>query len=163
MTNGGRSGGGVGSAVEIGPATESEREWAAGLMAGSEPWLRLGRGLEACREACARPGYGLYVARGDAAPCGFVLVHPHGVAGSPYLASIAVAESRRGQGLGEKLLDFVEKLFRPQARHLFLCVSSFNPGARRLYERLGFEAVGVLEDYVIDGASEILMHKWLRR
>jgi ribosomal protein S18 acetylase RimI-like enzyme len=42
-------------------------------------------------------------------------------------------------------------------------VSSFNVRARRLYERRGYEAVAELEDYVIDGASEILMHKWLRR
>ena len=41
--------------IEIGPATESEREWAAELMAGSEPWTTLGRGIESCREACRRP------------------------------------------------------------------------------------------------------------
>jgi ribosomal protein S18 acetylase RimI-like enzyme len=132
-------------------------------MAGSDPWLRLGRGLEACREACGRPGYELFVARDEGRPCGFVLVHPRGLAGSPYVASIAVAADRRGKGLGETLLGFVERRFRPEARHLFLCVSSFNDGARRLYERLGYQAVGEFEDYVKDGASEILMHKWLRR
>jgi len=153
----------VSETVEIGPAAESEREWAAVLMAGSDPWLQLGRGLEACREICGRPGYELFVARDEGGPCGFVLVHPRGLAGSPYVASIAVAENRRGMGLGARLLDFVEGRFRPEARHLFLCVSSFNERARRLYERLGFEAVGELEDYVVDGASEILMHKWLRR
>ncbi len=153
----------VSDSVEIGPAVGNEAEWAAGLMAGSDPWLRLGRGLDACREVCGRPDYELFVARDGGRPCGFVLVHPRGLAGSPYVASIAVAEDRRGQGLGERLLDFVERRFRPEARHLFLCVSSFNGGARRLYERLGFEAVGEFEDYVVDGASESLMHKWLRR
>lgn len=132
-------------------------------MAGSEPWTTLGRGLESCRAACARPELELWVARRQPEPLGFVLVHPRGVAGSPYVASIAVAPAARGAGIGRRLLAHVEERFRPQARHLFLCVSSFNDGARRLYEREGFAVVGVLEDYVIDGASEVLMHKWLRR
>jgi [ribosomal protein S18]-alanine N-acetyltransferase len=132
-------------------------------MAASEPWIRLGRGLEACRAACRRPGQELLVARDGAGPCGFVLVHPRGVAGSPYVASIAVAAERRGEGVGRRLLGFVEDRFRPEARHIFLCVSSFNARARRFYEREGYTAVGEFADYVVDGASEILMHKWLRR
>ncbi|HXY42001.1 MAG TPA: GNAT family N-acetyltransferase [Vicinamibacteria bacterium] len=149
--------------LQIGPALDEEREWCARLMAGSDPWVTLGRSLESCRETCGRPGYELLVARGAGAPVGFALVHPRGVAGSPYLASIAVAALARGRGVGRRLLAFVEDRYRPQARHFFLCVSSFNEGARRLYERQGYEKVGVLEDYVIDGASEVLMHKWLRR
>jgi [ribosomal protein S18]-alanine N-acetyltransferase len=149
--------------VEIGEARDDEREWAARLMAGSDPWITLGRGLDACRAACTRPGYELFVARKGGLPLGFALVHPRGVAGSPYLASIAVAAGARGGGVGRRLLAFVEDRFRPGARHFFLCVSSFNERARRLYERQGYEAVGVFEDYVIDGASEVLMHKWLRR
>jgi len=151
------------SPIAIGPATESEREWAAQLMASSEPWITLGRGLESCRETCQRPGYHLFVARDGDTPCGFILLHPRGVAGSPYVASIAVAASQRGRGIGKRLLDFAERQLRPEARHIFLCVSSFNAAARRLYEREGWKAVGELEDYIIDGASEILMHKWLRR
>jgi len=34
--------------------------------------------------------------------------------------------------------------------------------ARAFYERLGFRAVGEFQDYIIEGASEILMHKRLR-
>ena len=49
-----------------------------------------------------------------------------------------------------------------EARHLFLCVSSFNHRAYAFYERQGYSPVGVLEDYVVEGASEILMHKRLR-
>ncbi len=149
--------------LSIGEATDDEREWAARTMAGSDPWVRLGRGLETCRAVCTRPGYEMWVARGGGEPLGFALVHPRGVAGSPYLASIAVAEAARGRGVGARLLSHVEGRFRPEARHFFLCVSSFNAGARRLYERAGYEAVGLLKDYVIDGADEVLMHKWLRR
>ena len=149
--------------IEIVPATIDDRKWAAALMARSDPWITLGRGLDHCRRACLDPQYVVFVARRGGERLGFARLHPMGVAGSPYLASIAVTEDARGQGVGGHLLDFVEALYREQSRHLFLCVSSFNPRARALYERRGYERIGELENYVIDGASEFLMHKWLRR
>ena len=149
--------------IEIAPAIDSDREWAAHLMAGSEPWVTLGRGLEACRAACRRSELVMFVAREDGAPVGFVLANPRGVAGAPYIASIAVSEAARGRRIGAGLLGHAADHFRAEARHLFLCVSSFNAGARRFYERLGWKAVGELEDFVIEGASEILMHLRLRR
>ena len=132
-------------------------------MASSDPWLTLGRGLEQCRAACHRPGYAMLVARQADVPRAFALLHPRGVAGSPYLASFAVAAGSRGHGVGAFLLAACEQHFRPSARHFFLCVSSFNARARAFYERQGFTQVGELPDYLIDGASEILMHKRLDR
>ena len=40
-----------------------------------------------------------------------------------------------------------------------MCVSSFNLGARRLYERLGYKVVGELSDYIVRGHSELLLRK----
>ncbi len=151
----------IDSPLEISPARKEEREWAAELMAGSDPWTILGRGLEACRVRCNDPELHLFVARRGGEACGFVLIHPHGVAGSPYVASIAVAESCRNQGIGTRLLEFAEDLFLGRSRFIFLCVSSFNVRARTLYERVGYSVVGELKDYVIEGASEILMQKRL--
>jgi len=151
------------TSMDIQPAKAGEHEWAAALMAGSEPWITLGRGLDACRERCSDPEYQLCIAHLDGRPCGFILLHPHGVAGSPYVASIAVAESFRSQGVGARMLDYAEDLFRSKARYIFLCVSSFNSRARELYERLGYSTVGELVDYVVDGASEYLMSKHLRQ
>lgn len=142
-------------------ATDADREWAAALMARSEPWIRLGRTLESCRLVCHHPEHLVFVARHGTTRLGFVLLQRRGVVGSPYLATLAVDEPYRGRGIGTRLIAFAEEYFRPQARHLFLCVSSFNPRARALYERLGFVQVGELPDYFIDGASEILMHKRL--
>ena len=59
------------------------------------------------------------------------------------------------------MLRHAETRYAPHARHIFLCVSSFNPDARRLYERVGYKQVGTLPDYLIDGASELIMHKRL--
>jgi len=40
-----------------------------------------------------------------------------------------------------------------------MCVSDFNTGARRLYERLGYRLVGELTDYIVAGRSELLLRK----
>jgi ribosomal protein S18 acetylase RimI-like enzyme len=149
------------SEIEIGEATEEERIWSARLMASTEPWITLGRGFEACRSVALDPAYLTLVARRGGSPCGFVRIHPRGVAGSPYVASIAVQKAERGRGVGKALLDEAERRF-PKARYIFLCVSSFNERARALYERDGYTRIGDLPDYVIDGASEILMAKRLR-
>jgi ribosomal protein S18 acetylase RimI-like enzyme len=149
--------------MEIRHADAGEREWAAALMANSDPWIRLGRGLDACRLRCNDPEYQLFIAHQDDQSCGLILIHPRGIAGSPYVASIAVAEDFRSQGLGTRMLDFAEDLFTGKSRYIFLCVSSFNARARALYERRGYSVVGELIDYVIDGASEFLMHKRLRQ
>jgi ribosomal protein S18 acetylase RimI-like enzyme len=103
----------------------------------------------------------LDIAESGGERCGLVLVRPAGVAGAPYIVSIAVAPAFRSLGVGAALIDHVERAYRGRARHLFLCVSSFNPRARRFYERHGFEAVGALKAFLIDEADEILMYKRL--
>ena len=146
--------------LTIADATHEERLWAGRLMASSEPWITLKRGAEACEAAALDPDYVTLVARAAGALLGFARLHPRGVAGSPYLASIAVAPEARGLGVGSALLDAAEARFAG-TRWMFLCVSSFNARARALYERRGWRAVGDLPDYVVDGFSEILMVKRL--
>jgi ribosomal protein S18 acetylase RimI-like enzyme len=147
--------------IQVAEATEAEREWCARLMAVLEPWLTLGRTMEQSRTILHNPEYQLFIAHTEGAPRGFLLVHRRGVAGSPYIASLAVAQEAQGRGIGSYLLEFAEELFRGGAKHIFLCVSSFNSRARSLYERCGYKVVGEFKDYVIEGASEILMHKRL--
>jgi len=77
----------------------------------------------------------------------------------PYLMLIAVNEACRGQGVGNRLLSFFEEIGFGEADRIFLLVSHFNTGARRLYELLGYKSVGVLPDLVIKGVDEILMMK----
>lgn len=131
-------------------------------MARSEPWITLGRTLEGCRAVCHHPDHLVFVGRLARQRVGFLILQRRGVVGSPYLATICVDDRRRNQGIGRQLLDWTADFFRPQARHLFLCVSSFNPRAKALYERAGFTAVGELPDYFVEGANEILMHRRLR-
>ncbi|MGE3842088.1 MAG: GNAT family N-acetyltransferase [Vicinamibacterales bacterium] len=150
------------ASIDISPASHGDREWCAVLMARNEPWITLGRSLEGCRAVCHHPDYLVFVARHQQNRVGFLILQRRGVVGSPYLATICVDEAYRSRGFGRAMLDWTEAFFRPQARHLFLCVSSFNPRARQLYARAGYAEVGELPAYFIDEASEILMYKRLR-
>jgi ribosomal protein S18 acetylase RimI-like enzyme len=102
----------------------------------------------------------LFVGRGGLHRLGFILLHPYGLAGSPYVASIAVSAGARSRGVGTQLMVFAEQRFAHR-RHLFLCVSSFNRRAQRFYRRLGYKRVAEFADYIVDGHSELLMHKKL--
>lgn len=150
--------------VHIEPAAPADFEWCARLMAASEPWITLRRDLEACRIALIRPGTELFVARNPkskASPLlGFILLAPFGFAGSPYIASIAVAPEAQGRSIGSQLMAFAEQCFADRG-HLFLLVSSFNLRAQHFYRECGYEFIGELKDYIIPGHSELIFHKRL--
>jgi ribosomal-protein-alanine N-acetyltransferase len=148
--------------VTILPATEEEKSWTAVLLAGSEPWLTLGTTLEQCNKVCRDAEYLLFIAHEDGQPRGAIIIHPRGLAGSPYIKSVVVDADHRDRGIGSALLEFTENHFREISKHLFLCVSSFNTRAKKLYEKRGFTQVGEFQDYIIKGESELLMHKSLR-
>ena len=136
-------------------------EWSARLMVGTDPWIRLGIPLEKCRKNCSDPEFNLFIARLANKRCAMLLLDPRGVAGSPYIKSIAVDEGFRNRGIGAELIAFAEQLYKEDHGYIFLCVSSFNTRARKLYERLGYAMIGELKDYIITGESELMMCKRL--
>ena len=146
--------------LEIRPPGPGDAEWCAGAMAQSEPWMTLGRSRDDCLARCTHPQYTLLLASIGTERCGCLLLHPRGVAGSPYIAALVVAPEWRSQKVGAALLNHAEEISQG-ARFVFLCVSEFNTRARAFYERHGYRCVGELPDYVIDGASELLMQKRL--
>ena len=58
-------------------------------------------------------------------------------------------------------MGFAEQRILQVSPNVFMCVSSFNQSARRLYERLGYEVIGELTDYIVQGHSEFLLRKTL--
>ena len=56
-------------------------------------------------------------------------------------------------------MDYVEKRILGETPNVFICVSSFNERARKLYERRGYEVVGELKNWIVNGNSEILLRK----
>jgi ribosomal-protein-alanine N-acetyltransferase len=138
--------------------TESDAESCARLMAASEPWLTLGRTYEASLRIVRDPGREVYVARDEAGLAGFLILCMTG-AFVGYIQTILVHPDRRGQGIGSRLLEFAERRILQESPNVFMCVSSFNHGARRLYERQGYSVVGELADYIVEGHAEILLRK----
>jgi ribosomal-protein-alanine N-acetyltransferase len=138
------------------PSTDLEP--CARMMAESEPWITLGRGYEASRRDLADPTREMYVAAEGPTPLGFVVLNMAG-AFVGYIQTVCVAPAHRGLGVGTRLISFAEQRIFRESPNVFLCVSSFNGDARRLYERLGYRLVGELEDYIIPGCSELLMRK----
>lgn len=65
-----------------------------------------------------------------------------------HLLNIAVAQDQQGRGLARELLGIlVARCEQQQAEALWLEVRPSNVRARALYERLGFEAVGLRKHY----------------
>jgi ribosomal protein S18 acetylase RimI-like enzyme len=135
-----------------------EARLCADLMAGSEPWITLrwtrGQALKLLRNTAKD----VYVATVDRAVVGFVILHLGGPLNG-YLQTVGVMPEWRRRGIGRKLIAFAEARIARVSPNVFLCVSSFNTGARRLYARLGYKRVGELKDYLVRGHSEILLRK----
>jgi len=145
--------------VTIEPARDTaDREACARMMCETDPWITLGRSYERCLTAVSDPARELHVARDGQQVAGFILLIMKGQFPG-YIASVCVAASARGSGLGTALVAFAEERIHRESPNVFLCVSSFNTRARRLYERLGFEFVGTLKSYIVDGHDELLYRK----
>jgi ribosomal protein S18 acetylase RimI-like enzyme len=76
-----------------------------------------------------------------------------------YIQTVGVMPEWREKGIGTRLIRFAERRLFKQFPNVFLCVSSFNPGAMRLYRRLGYDVIGELKDFIVPGHSEVLMRK----
>jgi ribosomal protein S18 acetylase RimI-like enzyme len=138
--------------------TAAEAEACARMMAGSEPWITLGRDFAASLARVRDPGRETYVALCGGELAGFLILSMQG-AFTGYVQTIAVAAAGRGRGLGARLMAFAERRIFAETPNVFLCVSSFNPRARAFYERLGYAHVGELTDYIVKGHAELLMRK----
>jgi ribosomal protein S18 acetylase RimI-like enzyme len=138
--------------------TRDEAEACARMMAGTEPWITLRRDYEACLRAVLDETRERFVAhRGDRL-AGLLILNVKG-AFVGYIQTVCAAEEFRGTGVGTALVAFAEERIFRDFRNAFICVSDFNHGARRLYERLGYRLVGELTDYVVAGHGELLLRK----
>ncbi len=135
-----------------------EVEKCARMMSESEPWKTLSRDYNASVATLSDPLKEVYVAIQGDDITGFVILNMRG-AFVGYIQTLCVAPELRGQGTGSVLLQFAEKRIFSDSPNVFMCVSSFNKNAHRLYERLGYQVVGELTDYIVEGHSEILLRK----
>ena len=145
--------------VDIRPLEdEAQARACAEIMATSEPWITLGRTFDRSLETVRDSSLERYVATSDGAVVGFILLSMQG-AFTGYIKTVAVRADWRGRGLGSRLLAFAEERILRDSPNVFMCVSSFNPRAQALYERLGYETVGELRDFIVRGHHERLLRK----
>ena len=138
--------------------SEDEARACARLMAASEPWITLGRSYDTSLDIIGDRTREVYLARDETGLAGFVILCMTG-AFVGYIQTVCIDPSRRGQGLGSRLVEFAERRILKVSPNVFMCVSSFNVDARRLYQRLGYKVVGELTDYIVRGHSEFLLRK----
>ena len=145
--------------ISITPLSDEEDSRAcARLMCGSEPWITLGRSYETSLAIVRDPTREVYLARDESGLAGLLILCMTG-AFVGYIQTICIDPRCQGRGLGSRLLEFAEQRIQRVSPNIFMCVSSFNVGARRLYQRHGYEIVGELTDYIVKGHSEILLRK----
>jgi ribosomal protein S18 acetylase RimI-like enzyme len=135
-----------------------EAEECAELMLGSEPWITLRLRRATALAALTDPAKEAYAIRDGRGIAGFVVVDMRSLVNG-YIQILCVRSDCRGRGLGSALLQWAEDRIFRDSPNAFICVSSFNGGARRLYERRGFELVGVLRELIVPGHDELLLRK----
>ena len=136
----------------------NETQECAKFMANFEPWLTLQRTYDDSIKILNHPLKEVYLAVVEDEIVGFIILQMTG-SFVGYIQTICIKPDWRNRGIGTRLLKFAEyRIFR-ETPNVFMCVSSFNEGAQRLYKRLGYEVVGELKDYIVSGHSEILLRK----
>ena len=138
--------------------TREEIETCAKMMANSEPWITLGRDYEASLATLSVPTKEIYVGWMAEEVAGFMILNMQG-AFVGYIQTMCISPAWRGKGLGSKMMAYAEGRILKDTPNVFICVSSFNHGAKRFYARLGYEEIGELKDYIVPGHSEILLRK----
>ncbi|MBV9988971.1 MAG: GNAT family N-acetyltransferase [Chitinophagaceae bacterium] len=136
----------------------ADLEWCARLMAANEPWITLQRGYEDSLRLLLEPISDVYVLTRDHERIGFVVIKLKG-SFTGYIQCVAIDRPFRRQGIGKIAIRYIESLIFRTSPNVFVCVSSFNSDARRLYQKIGYETIGVLRDYIVAGHDEILMRK----
>jgi len=137
-----------------------DREAVVQLLGNSDPWKTLGYGKDDwnCIFCPTPQGRDCYVALLDGQVAGIAILKQKFLLGD-YLELLGVADRARKQGVGGRLLKYVEQLVFERTKNLFACVSDFNKPARVFYKKHGYQEIGPMPNFLIPGSSEILLRK----
>jgi ribosomal-protein-alanine N-acetyltransferase len=128
------------------------------MMSETDPWISLEMNYDQCLKAFDGTCKEIYIAEYQKGIAGFVILQICGTF-SGYIQTICVSETYREKGIGRKLLQFCEERILKFSPNVFICVSSFNKRAAKLYYDFGFKLVGELDNFVKEGFSELLLRK----
>lgn len=130
----------------------------ANMMSATDPWITYTMDYEYCLKAFDGECKEIYVLENATEIAGFAILQVCGTF-KGYIQSLCVSEKHRSKGFGKMLLQFCEERILKISPNIFICVSSFNKGAIRLYYEFGFKLVGELPDFVKQGLTELLLRK----
>lgn len=128
------------------------------MMSSTDPWITLGMNYNQCLKAFEGSSKEIYTLRIQDEIAGFVIIQTEG-SFAGYIQTICIHEKWRGRGFGKMLLRFCEERILTFSPNVFICVSSFNIGAKKLYLDYGFKLIGELENFIKQGYSELLLRK----
>ena len=111
-----------------------------------------------CRQAFEGPCKETYIGQIEDEVTGFVILQVCGTF-KGYIQTIFVDEKFRRRGIGTQMLSFCERRILEISPNIFICVSSFNTRAAKLYYEQGYKLVGELTDFLRVGFSELLLRK----
>ena len=144
---------------EIEPTSDEEiLDRCAWMMSQSEPWITLKRDGQGCKEAMHGDYKEVYVCIEGEKLLGFIVLQMAGVF-KGYIQSICVSPEMRSSGLGTVLVQLAEERIFSISPNVFMLVSAFNEKADKLYFKLGYEKIGTLKNFVLDGYDEFLIRK----
>jgi [ribosomal protein S18]-alanine N-acetyltransferase len=137
-----------------------DREAVVHLLGESDPWKTLGYSKDDWnRIFCPTPqGRDCYVALLTGQVAGVAIIKQKFLLGD-YLELLGVADCARKQGVGGRLLEYVERLVFDRTKNLFACVSDFNESARAFYKKHGYLEIGPMPNFLIPGSAELLLRK----
>jgi ribosomal-protein-alanine N-acetyltransferase len=127
-------------------------------MSKSEPWITLKRRYNDVVNLINDETSELHLARSGNEMIGFAIIKLRG-AFVGYVQSIVIKPQHRNRGVGIAFMKYLEERIFAEQPNVFICVSSFNQEAKKLYEKLGYRVIGEIEDYIVRGHSEILLRK----
>ena len=114
--------------------------------------------LEGIFKDCFKAGYNCWVCEEMDRILGYSIVSI--AVGEAHILNISVDPSEQGQGIGRKMLEnLIEVARSKRAETVFLEVRPSNIGALALYQKLGFNEIGVRKDYypAENGREDALM------
>ena len=138
--------------------TQKRRELCARWQVTNDPWKTLGATYERCLQGFSDRNKFCFIIQFENKPIGFLILIKQGVLRG-YIATIFITPEYQCKGFGSRVIAFAEEELFREFPNVFLCVSSFNKKAEKLYRRLGYSRIGVLKDFFVSGYDEIIFRK----
>ena len=137
---------------------ENEADQCARMLKSSEPWNVLRDEYKISRDTIQDPNRDIYLAIHREEILGCILIARKGVMVG-YIQSVCVPPINRRRGIATQLIQYAEEILSEGGNEIYLQASTFNPGALRLYKRLGYQVVGDFPDFILKGESDLLLKK----